>query len=96
MKKVLTICGSGVATSVMCANKIKQFCEKNGIDVEVKAISFGQLDPKSVDADCIVSVNPNLSIDVDVPVISGVSLLTGMGQEQTLQSVVDVLKRGAK
>ncbi|GHU39671.1 PTS sugar transporter subunit IIB [Bacilli bacterium] len=94
MKKVLAVCGSGVATSVMCSNKIKNYCEKNGMDVSVKAISFGQLDPSNVDADCIVSVNPKLEIDVDIPVVSGVTLLTGIGEEKTLSEVLSIL-RGA-
>lgn len=92
-KKILTVCGSGVATSVMCAEKIKQYCSKNGIDVSVEAISFGQLSGRKIDADCIVSVNPNQKINIDIPVISGVSLLTGIGQQATLDEILKVIKK---
>lgn len=93
MKKVLAICGSGVATSVMCSNKIRNYCEENGISVDVKAISFGQLNPNNIDADLIVSVNPNLEINVNIPVVSGVSLLTGVGQANTLNQILEILKK---
>ncbi|SHO50636.1 PTS sugar transporter subunit IIB [Anaerocolumna xylanovorans] len=92
-KKVYTVCGSGVATSVMCAQKISDYCKKNGIDAEVTPISFGQLSGGNVKADLIVSVNSKVEQKGDIPVISGITLLTGMGQEQTLQKIVEILKK---
>lgn len=92
-KKVFTVCGSGVATSVMCAEKIKSYCADNGIDVEVTPISFGQLSGGNVEADLIVSVNSKVEQTGDIRVISGISLLTGIGQAQTLQQIADILKK---
>lgn len=92
-KKVYTVCGSGVATSVTCAKKIKEYCDKHGIDVEVSPISFGQLSGNNVKADLIVSVNSKLQLSNDIPVISGISLLTGIGQEATLKHIADILKK---
>ena len=91
-KRVLTVCGSGVATSVMCANKIKEFCADKGIDVEVTPISFGQLSGNAIDADVIVSVNSKLQTADNIPVVSGISLLTGIGQADTLAQIVSILK----
>lgn len=92
-KKVFTVCGSGVATSVMCAEKIKSYCVDNGIDVEVTPISFGQLSGGNVEADLIVSVNSKVEQTGDIPVISGITLLTGIGQAQTLQKIAEILKK---
>ena len=92
-KKVYTVCGSGVATSVMCSKKIKEYCDNHGVDVEVSPISFGQLSGNNVSADLIVSVNSKLKLNNDIPVISGISLLTGIGQEDTLKQIVDILKK---
>jgi len=91
-KKVYTVCGSGVATSVMCAKKIKDYCNEHGIDVDVFPISFGQLSGNNVTADLIVSVNSKLTLNNNIPVVSGISLLTGVGEEATLKQVVEILK----
>lgn len=92
-KRVLTVCGSGVATSVMCAQKINEYCKNQGIDVEVTPISFGQLSGGNVNADLIVSVNSKVEQTGNIPVMSGINLLTGMGQEQTLQQIAEILKK---
>ncbi|MCH3965101.1 MAG: PTS galactitol transporter subunit IIB [Clostridium sp.] len=91
-KKVFTVCGSGVATSVVCAKKIKDYCDEQGIDVDVSPISFGQLSGNNIEADLIVSVNSRLKLNNNIPIISGISLLTGIGQKSTLEQIVDVLK----
>lgn len=92
-KRIYTVCGSGVATSVMCAGKIKDYCREQGIDAEVTAISFGQLSGGNVDADLIVSVNSKVEQSGNIPVISGITLLTGVGQAQTLQQIGEILKK---
>lgn len=91
-KKIYTVCGSGVATSVMCAKKIKDYCKEQNVEVDVSPISFGQLSGNTIRADLIVSVNSKLELDNGIPVISGTPLLTGVGQEGTLKQIVDALK----
>jgi PTS system galactitol-specific IIB component len=92
-KRVFTVCGSGVATSVMCAGKIRDYCKEHGIDVEVTPISFGQLSGGNADADLIVSVNSKVEQTGEIPVVSGITLLTGMGQAQTLEKIAEILKK---
>lgn len=91
-KKVYTVCGSGVATSVMCAKKIEEYCKDHGVAVEVTPISFGQLSGDAIEADIVVSVNSKLDLNSSIPVVSGVSLLTGIGEEDTLAEIVAILK----
>lgn len=92
-KRIYTVCGSGVATSVMCAKKIKEYCDEHNIDVDVIPISFGQLSGNNINADLIVSVNSKLKLsNNDIPVISGISLLTGIGQADTFKKIEDILK----
>ncbi|MCI1821442.1 MAG: hypothetical protein LKI76_07160 [Megasphaera sp.] len=92
-KRVITVCGSGVATSVMCATKIRDYCKDHHIDVEVTPISFGQYSGGNVEADVIVSMNAKIESVENIPIISGVALLTGIGQEQTLAKIAEILKK---
>jgi PTS system galactitol-specific IIB component len=92
-KKVITVCGSGVATSVMCAVKIRDYCKEQHIDVTVTPISFGQYSNGNIDADVIVSMNAKIESVKNIPIVSGVALLTGIGQEQTLAKIAEILKK---
>lgn len=76
----------------MCS-KIKKYCQENGVDVEVQPLAFGQLEGAKAEADLIVSVTPGVKVDTDIPVISGVPFLTGVGQQEVLKKVIEILKR---
>lgn len=92
-KKVITLCGSGVASSTMCAQKIKAACEENGIDVDVKPMAFRDLQGQMMDVDLIVTITPGLKYK-DVPVVDGVPFLTGIGQKTAMEKVLNILKEG--
>jgi PTS system galactitol-specific IIB component len=95
-KRVITLCGSGIASSTICAQKIKKYCQENGVDVEVQPLAFGQLEGAKAEADLIVSVTPGVKVDTDIPVISGVPFLTGVGQQEVLKKVIEILKKEDK
>ncbi|QIK56919.1 PTS galactitol transporter subunit IIB [Erysipelothrix sp. HDW6A] len=90
-KRVLTICGSGVATSVICANKIRNYCEERNINVDVQTISFGELDGLKGDVDVIVPVNGSVQNVGDIPVVPGINLLTGINETHTLEQIYNYL-----
>lgn len=92
-KKVITLCGSGVASSTMCAQKIKTACEENGIDVDVKPMAFRDLQGQMMDVNLIVTITPGLKYK-DVPVVDGVPFLTGVGQKAAMEKVLNILKEG--
>lgn len=96
---ILAVCGSGVVSSSMIAQKIEDELESIGIDTEV----IGLL-PNSVESyvdrggiDFVVTTSP-IPGDIKVPVIKGVALLTGFGEdaviEEIKQTAKDVLAKG--
>jgi galactitol PTS system EIIB component len=90
MKKVLVICGTGVATSTMVASSIKDHCAAQGIDVQVSQGKVMDLLSGNPDADVIVATT-SVPDSVTVPVVAGLPFLTGMGQEAALAEVVSHL-----
>jgi PTS system galactitol-specific IIB component len=87
MKKVLVICGTGVATSTMVASQIKEHCASHDIAVEVRQGKVMDLLGGTPDVDVIVSTT-TVPDGVTVPVVSGLPFLTGMGQDSALAEVV--------
>ena len=87
MKKVLVICGTGVATSTMVASSIKDHCAAQGIDVQVSQGKVMDLLSGDPDADVIVATT-SVPDSITVPVVAGLPFLTGMGQDAALAEVV--------
>ena len=91
MKKIYAVCGSGVATSTMIAAKIRDYLEAKGVACDVQTTTFGIVAGGGIVADCLVSTNPNITCG-DTPVVPGVALLTGMGEEAVLEQVYQIVK----
>lgn len=54
MIKILTVCGNGIGSSLMCAMKIEEICKEEGIQAEVASSDFNSVAGKG--ADLIVTV----------------------------------------
>lgn len=80
MKKLLVMCGSGIATSTVVTNKLKEWLKTNGMDKEVTIIQskvaseVNRID----DYDAVVSTTA-VPDKIKDKVIPGLPLLTGMG-----------------
>ncbi|GAA0610976.1 PTS sugar transporter subunit IIB [Virgibacillus siamensis] len=89
MKKVLVICGTGVATSTVVMEKIHDILEKGGFSGEVELHQgkindaiHNQEDYKFIISTTIV---PN---GVNVDVVDAVPLLTGIDAEEVYDKVL--------
>jgi PTS system galactitol-specific IIB component len=89
-KKVLVACGTGIATSTVVTIKIQEALKKNNIDADVIQCKVSEIPSKIDGADLIVTTTVYESSKV--PVIRGLSFLTGIGMEKDLEKIVDTLK----
>ena len=91
MKTIIVACGGGIATSATCATKINMALEERGLSNLAKAKS---LDNFIKTADVYVSITPMRGVvqSYDIPVISGIPLLTGMGKDACIDEIVKALK----
>lgn len=90
-KRVLVICGTGVATSTVVATSIRDHCEALGIDVDVQQGKVMDLMGDAPDVDVIVATT-SVPDSVSVPVVAGLPFLTGIGRDQALDDVVSHLR----
>lgn len=89
-KKVLVACGTGIATSTVVTIKIQEALQKNNIDADVIQCKVAEIPSKIDGADLIVTTT--VYENSKVPVIRGLSFLTGIGMEKDLQKIVETLK----
>lgn len=87
MKKIFVACGSGVATSQTVASKIGSMCEDEGLDVSVEAVDIKSLESIIDQCDIYVSIVSSGANNFDVPTISGIPFLTGMGMEEEFKKL---------
>lgn len=86
MKKVLVICGTGVATSTVVMQKLKAFLREKGINAALEQSKVSEALNKAERYDVIISttaVPPSLSDKV----INAVPLLTGIGKDQVYAEI---------
>ena len=89
-KKVLVACGTGIATSTVVTIKIQETLAANNIDADVIQCKVSELPMRVSDADLVVTTT--VYENDKVPVIRGLSFLTGIGMEDDLKKIVDTLK----
>lgn len=90
MKKVLIICGTGVATSTVVAAKVRDHLVEQGIEANVAQGKVMDVVGGEVDADLVVATT-DVPASVTVPVIRALPLLTGIGQEEVLDEIARAL-----
>lgn len=92
MKKIAVICGAGIATSTYIQCKIESLCEENNIPVQISKGMLLEAEQLVHGADFIVAT-VEISKNYGIPVINGVPLLTGIGQDETIKKILDELNK---
>lgn len=91
----LVVCADGVATSTIVLVALREGLEDMGIEADLaqgRVLDAGRT-AKSGNFDFIISnAGTNLE-DVDVPIISGVPLLTGIGKDQVFEQIKDIIDK---
>lgn len=93
MKTVYVVCATGIATSTMLRLKVESFLEERGIEARVLQFRVTELSPERVEADVILATTEIPSeFEGLATVINGISLITGIGQGETLESLARALQ----
>jgi PTS system galactitol-specific IIB component len=90
-KKILVICGTGIATSTVVVSKIKDYLSKFPEFAGVQITQGKVMDVlRGTDADVVVATT-QVPDSVKVPVVNAVPLLTGVGAQQVLEQIKKAL-----
>lgn len=90
MKNILVACGNGAATSTMVAMKIREALEEKNIKANVNQCKLTEIPSKAEDYDLVVTTG-KYKEKISTPLISGMPLLTGIGEEEKLEEIIQAL-----
>ncbi|HCM89999.1 MULTISPECIES: PTS sugar transporter subunit IIB [Vagococcus] len=93
MKKLLIMCGTGVATSTIVTSKVKQWLKDKGLEQEVHLYQSKIADEmnKIDDYDIIVSTTV-VPDNIKDKVIMGIPLLTGIGMDAMFEEIEEKIR----
>ena len=89
-KKILVVCGAGVATSTVVVKKLEEKLGERGIPIQVDQCKATEVPFKAAGYDLIVTTTL-LGEVKGTPVVQTVSFLTGVGLEGDIQRIIDIL-----
>lgn len=93
-KNLLFVCATGIATSTAVTEKVMEFLkEKQVTNVEYSQTNVASVKSNSDDADLIISTT-NIPYELEVPVINGLPLITGIREEKVLNEIYEKLTEG--
>lgn len=90
-KRVLVSCGTAIATSTVVAKGIEEAMAERGIKVVTRQCRAAEIRPLASNYDLIVTTTP-VPEDLGVPVIQTLAFLTGIGKEEVLDQIEEILK----
>ncbi|MGV3311256.1 PTS galactitol transporter subunit IIB [Streptococcus suis] len=92
MKKVIVACGGAVATSTVAANRIKDLCAQNGIDLNLVQCRISEIESHLTDTDLIATTMRVKKDYGGIPVLTVMGFISGINEEKLEQDILDILK----
>lgn len=92
-RRVLVACGTAIATSTHVANRLQREFAARGLDVTITQCRVSEVATYVGDVDLVVTTAPMAPVD-SLPIVSGIPFLTGIGDDEALKHILDVITGG--
>ena len=90
--KIVVACGSGIATSTVVEQKLKDIVSDNNLEVNFTKTSISSLEGIIDDFDLAVVTSKFNIENSKTEVLSATSLLTGIGEDEFVEKFVNKVK----
>lgn len=90
-KHILVICATGVATSTVVVQKIKDFTKSRGLEVTISQGKVADILRGQAKADFIVATT-EVPSSITIPVVPGLPFLTGVGLDDTYAEIAGLIE----
>lgn len=97
--KLLTVCGSGIVTSSMIANKLTEMFEEEGYEVTAMEANPSELETyvQREHYDLVAYASPINEEDLNgTPALPAIGLITGLGEDEFLEKALAIFKAAGK
>lgn len=88
--KIYVACGSGLATSHLLAEQLREMLKQRGIEADINTTKVSDLG--NGDGCDLIVTSTTLSNNYNVPVVRAISFLTGVGMERDLEKIINHLE----
>lgn len=92
-KTVIVSCGTAIATSTVVAKAIEEACKEAGIQVVTKQCKAAEISILLEQGADLIVTTSQLRFDPGIPVVKGLSFLTGIGRDETMAEIMEHLKK---
>lgn len=92
MVNILVACGSGVATSTVAQEAVRDICKENGINAKIVKCTMSEIPSKEDDVDLIL-VTTNYRKKASKPVLKVFGLISGIGMDKITADIVAACKQ---
>lgn len=72
--------------------KVMEYCKEHGLNVNYSQTNVASL-PGNTDGVALVVSTTKVPYELDVPVVNGLPINTGIGEEKVLAQIVSILKK---
>lgn len=90
--KILIACGSGIATSTVAQEKVKEILKEAGIPAKISKGTVGQVQSLQADYD-VIMLTTRYPKPLDKPMIQVFGLISGIGEDAVKQQVIDTCRK---
>lgn len=91
--KILSVCGSGTVSSTMVGDRLKDIMDEKGYILDINEVKptevSSYVDQGGVD---FIIATTTVSGDYDIPVLNAVPFLTGFGEEEFLEELMETIE----
>nr|WP_103347080.1 PTS galactitol transporter subunit IIB [Streptococcus parauberis] len=91
MKKVIVACGGAVATSTVAANRIKELCKYNNIDLDLVQCRISEIESHISGTDLICTTMKIRKTYGDIPILTVMGFISGINEEKLEADILNVL-----
>ena len=90
--KILVACGSGVATSTVAQENVKDLLKEEGIPFEISTCTFSEIPSRQDNVDLIL-VTSKYNEALDKPLISVFGLISGINRKKIEEQIINECKK---
>lgn len=93
--RILVACGSGVATSTIAQEAVKEIAQKAGIKTHISKATIAEIPEKQKDVD-VVLTTANYRQPLDKPYMSVFGLISGVNKDSVEKKLEELLRQIAE
>ncbi|MGN7295942.1 PTS sugar transporter subunit IIB [Ferdinandcohnia sp. SAFN-114] len=90
MKTIIVACGAGVATSTLICDRVQKLLTSQNIQANIIQCTLGDIS-RYVDQANVIVTSMKVDRSYSIPIVLGISFITGVGVEQTEKEIIESL-----